>query len=82
MMNRGVSRRQGPAAARTARPAFGLLTLALFVACGLASLQSVFADSIAPEVKADDKATQEMHLRGVEDTMRASEDQRRRIEAG
>jgi murein hydrolase activator len=81
MMNRGVSRRQGPAAARTARPAFGLLTLALFVACGLASLQSVFADSIAPEVKADDKATQEMHLRGVEDTMRASEDQRRRIEA-
>ena len=31
--------------------------------------------------KSDDKATQEMQLRGVEDTMRASEDQRRRIEA-
>jgi murein hydrolase activator len=78
MTNRGLSRREGLAAAR---PSLGLPTLALFVACALAPLQSAFADSIAPEVKTDDKATQEMQLRGVEDTMRASEDQRRRIEA-
>ena len=81
MTNRGLLRRETLAARRAARPAFRLLTLALLVACGLALFQPAFADSIAPEVKSDDKATQEMQLRGVEDTMRASEDQRRRIEA-
>jgi murein hydrolase activator len=81
MTNRGLLRREKLAARRVARPAFRLLTLALLVACGLALFQPAFADSIAPEVKSDDKATQEMQLRGVEDTMRASEDQRRRIEA-
>jgi murein hydrolase activator len=81
MTNRGLLRREKLAARRAARPAFRLRTLALLVACGLALLQPAFADSIAPEVKSDDKATQEMQLRGVEDTMRASEDQRRRIEA-
>ena len=81
MTNRGLLRREKLAARRAARPAFRLLTLALLVACGLALFQPAFADSIAPEVKSDDKATQEMQLRGVEDTMRASEDQRRRIEA-
>jgi septal ring factor EnvC (AmiA/AmiB activator) len=81
MTNRGLLRREKLAARRAARPAFRLLTLALLVACGLALFQPAFADSITPEVKSDDKATQEMQLRGVEDTMRASEDQRRRIEA-
>jgi septal ring factor EnvC (AmiA/AmiB activator) len=39
------------------------------------------ADSDSVSSKADEKAVQEMRLRGVEDTMRASEEQRRRIEA-
>ncbi len=81
MTNRGLSRRERPAARRAAPPAFRLPTLALLVAFSFARLPSAFADSVAPQVKSDDKATQEMQLRGVEDTMRASEDQRRRIEA-
>src|SRR5260370_35795529 len=45
-----------------------------------------FGAPAAPEAKLDDKATQdkatqEMQLRGIEDTMRASEEQRRRLEA-
>jgi septal ring factor EnvC (AmiA/AmiB activator) len=81
MTNRGLSRRERLASRRAALPAFRFLILALLVACSFALIQSAFADSVAPEVKSDDKATQEMQLRGVEDTMRASADQRRRIEA-
>jgi septal ring factor EnvC (AmiA/AmiB activator) len=51
------------------------------LAAGLAALTLLAHADPAPEFKAEDKATQEMQLRGVEDTMRASEEQRRRIEA-
>jgi septal ring factor EnvC (AmiA/AmiB activator) len=51
------------------------IAAALFVAEA-----SVRADPAAAP-KADDKAAQETRLRGVEDTMRAAEEQRRRIEA-
>jgi murein hydrolase activator len=81
MTNRGLSRREGPATSHGATLARGLPALALLAALALGSSQSAFADSIVPNVKGDDKATPEMQLRGVEDTMRASEDQRRRIEA-
>jgi murein hydrolase activator len=40
------------------------------------------AQTPAPAVKTDEKTTHQSELRGVEDTMRASEEQRRRIEAG
>ena len=60
--------------------AAGLAALTLLAAAPLALRQAAQADP-APEFKAEDKATQEMQLRGVEDTMRASEEQRRRIEA-
>ena len=42
---------------------------------------SVRADPDGVGSKTDDKAAQETRLRGVEDTMRASDEQRRRIEA-
>ena len=57
-----------------------LIAPAMLAAVALAPLRSAFADPVAA-AKSDDKATQEMQLRGVEDTMRASEEQRRRIEA-
>ena len=41
----------------------------------------VRADPDGVASKADDKAAQEIRLRGVEDTLRASDEQRRRIEA-
>jgi murein hydrolase activator len=71
----------GETAAANGRAAcsFGLCTLALL--CVLFVGRPALADSAAPDAKKDDKANQEMQLRGVEDTMRASEDQRRRIEA-
>ena len=77
----GLSKRERLTARRAAPPAFRLPAMALWLACSFVLPQSAFADSAAPEVKSDAKATQEMQLRGVEDTMRASEDQRRRIEA-
>ncbi len=42
---------------------------------------SVRADPDGVASKTDDKAAQEIRLRGVEDTLRASDEQRRRIEA-
>ena len=42
---------------------------------------SVHADPDGVGSKSDDKAAQETRLRGVEDTLRASDEQRRRIEA-
>ncbi len=49
---------------------------ALFFAGG-----SVRADPDGSGSKTDEKAAQEIRLRGIEDTMRASDEQRRRIEA-
>jgi murein hydrolase activator len=71
----------GETAAANGRAAssFGLCTLTLLGVLFVA--RPALADSAAPDAKKDDKANQEMQLRGVEDTMRASEDQRRRIEA-
>jgi murein hydrolase activator len=71
----------GETAAANGRAAcsFGLCTLALLFVLSVG--RPALADSAAPDAKKDDKANQEMQLRGVEDTMRASEDQRRRIEA-
>src|SRR5579863_9409320 len=56
------------------------------LAAGLLGLATAtaFADPAtpgAPQAKTDDKANQEMQLRGIEDTMRASEEQRRKLEA-
>jgi septal ring factor EnvC (AmiA/AmiB activator) len=76
MKIRGPSKERTPAARRGAGLALGLPVLAI-----LAALQPALADPPPPAVKTDDKANQEMQLRGVEDTMRASEEQRRRIEA-
>jgi murein hydrolase activator len=81
MRIRGSSQGEMSTASRRARLASGLLALTLVVALVLASAPVVFADPAAPSAKGDDKATPEIQLRGVEDTMRASEDQRRRIEA-
>src|SRR5271170_2316995 len=55
------------------------------VACGGLALAIVALPSLAfadpaPAAPATGDATPQMQLRGVEDTMRASEDQRRRIE--
>jgi septal ring factor EnvC (AmiA/AmiB activator) len=52
--------------------------LAIFAFLAIASPPIARAE---PAAKSNDKATQEQQLLGVEDTMRASEDQRRRIEA-
>ena len=52
--------------------------LTLLACLAVASAPFAWAE---PAAKSDDKAIQEQQLRGVEDTMRASEDQRRRIEA-
>jgi septal ring factor EnvC (AmiA/AmiB activator) len=82
MKIRRPSREEMPAARRKARAVLGFLTLALFAAPELWLRPAALAEpAAAPEVKSDDKAAQEMQLRGVEDTMRASEEQRRRIEA-
>jgi septal ring factor EnvC (AmiA/AmiB activator) len=85
MKIRRSARGETQAASRGPGLAAGVVALAFFAASGLVPLRSAFADPApapAPaQAKSDDKAIQEMHLRGVEDTMRASEDQRRRIEA-
>jgi septal ring factor EnvC (AmiA/AmiB activator) len=73
MKIRGLVSRGGLARGR-AMLAAGILALSLAAA-------PASADPAAPEAKLDDKATQEMQLRGIEDTMRASEEQRRRLEA-
>jgi murein hydrolase activator len=73
---RGLLKEKKPAARRGAGLALGLAALAM-----MAAVQFALADPPAAPAKADDKANQEMQLRGVEDTMRASEEQRRRIEA-
>jgi len=62
------------------RAAAGLGALAFAVA-SLAPGGAVRADPANIVSKADEKAAQELRLRGVEDTMRASDEQRRRIEA-
>jgi septal ring factor EnvC (AmiA/AmiB activator) len=51
------------------------------IAAICAAAPSARADPAAIVSKADEKAAQELKLRGVEDTMRASDEQRRRIEA-
>ncbi|WP_158812462.1 murein hydrolase activator EnvC [Methylocapsa sp. S129] len=88
MKIRGLSRGETLAASGRAglAPSFAALApsfaaLALLILSGVAFPPCAFADPAPPAAKSDDKATQEMQLRGVEDTMRASEDQRRRIEA-
>src|SRR5260370_18037356 len=78
MKIRGLVSRGGLARG-SAMLAAGLLALSL-------AAEPAFGAAAAPEAKVDDKATQdkatqEMHLRGIEDTMRASEEQRRRLEA-
>lgn len=67
---------KGAPTASLGLPALALLCAFAFAGPGLADSAPAPADA-----KKDDKATQEMQLRGVEDTMRASEEQRRRIEA-
>jgi septal ring factor EnvC (AmiA/AmiB activator) len=81
MKIRSASRGERLAAERRTAPALGFAAMALLAASALAFPQSAFADPAPPEPNSDDKAKQEMQLRGVEDTMRASEEQRRRIEA-
>jgi murein hydrolase activator len=81
MKIRSASRGERLAAERRTAPALGFAAMALLAASALAFPQSAFADPAPPEANSDDKAKQEMQLRGVEDTMRASEEQRRRIEA-
>lgn len=76
-----LSRGGKPPARRWGRPAFGFLAVALSAVLCFGPGQFALADPAAPETKSDDKATPQMQLRGVEDTIRASEDQRRRIEA-
>jgi septal ring factor EnvC (AmiA/AmiB activator) len=58
----------------------GMRALAIGAALLLAS-GGVRADPDGVDAKISEKAAQETRLRGVEDTMRASEEQRRRIEA-
>jgi septal ring factor EnvC (AmiA/AmiB activator) len=66
---------------RSAPGAAGLLLLALLGDPAPLFPAAAFADPAAPGAGGDDKSLQEMQLRGVEDTMRASDEQRRRIEA-
>jgi septal ring factor EnvC (AmiA/AmiB activator) len=80
MQIRGSPEAMTPAARRRAAPMLALILPAILAVGAAASLKPAFADPVAA-AKSDDKATQEMQLHGVEDTMRASEDQRRRIEA-
>jgi septal ring factor EnvC (AmiA/AmiB activator) len=83
MQIRGSPEAMTPAGRRRAAPMLALILptiLAALAAGASASPKPAFADPVAAG-KTDDKATQEMQLRGVEDTMRASDDQRRRIEA-
>ncbi|MGA2043086.1 MAG: peptidoglycan DD-metalloendopeptidase family protein [Roseiarcus sp.] len=65
---------------RSAPGAAGLLLLAL-LGDPAPLFPAALADPAAPGAGGDDKSLQEMQLRGVEDTMRASDEQRRRIEA-
>ncbi|MGD0720448.1 MAG: peptidoglycan DD-metalloendopeptidase family protein [Roseiarcus sp.] len=65
----------------SASAAAGLLLLALLGDPSPLSPAAAFADPAAAGAGGDDKSLQEMQLRGVEDTMRASDEQRRRIEA-
>ena len=76
MKIRALARGRGAPGRGRARVALGALALA-----ALAAAAPAFADPAPAVEKSDDKALQEMQLRGVEDTMRASEEQRRRIEA-
>ncbi len=62
------------------RAAAGLRALTIGAAL-LAAGAGARADPDGVPSKADEKAAQELRLHGVEDTMRASEEQRRRIEA-
>ena len=71
MKTRGTLARCASAASAARR-----MTLAVFV---LAAAPA-FAQAPPPAAKADDKAARETELRGLQDTMRASEEQRRRIE--
>jgi murein hydrolase activator len=77
MKIRALSRGGGLAAGGRAALTAGLVALAL----AGSHLARPLADPAPPEVKGDGKATPEVQLRGLEDTMRASEEQRRRIEA-
>jgi murein hydrolase activator len=77
MKIRALSRGRGLAAGGRAALTAGLVALAL----AGSHLARPLADPAPPEVKGDGKATPEVQLRGLEDTMRASEEQRRRIEA-
>jgi septal ring factor EnvC (AmiA/AmiB activator) len=77
---RSLVSRGGLAARGRAALAAGLLALSP-AACDLLRPQTALADPPAPDVKSQDASTQEMQLRGVEDTMRASEAQRRQLEA-
>jgi murein hydrolase activator len=79
MKIRRLSRGERLAAGGRPGLALGFAALVMFAATDLP--RNALADPAVPEAKSDDKATQEMQLRGVEDTMRASEDQRRRLEA-
>jgi septal ring factor EnvC (AmiA/AmiB activator) len=77
MQIRGLANEAGKALGRAA--ACGRLAAAALALCLL--VQGATADPVPSAPPHDDKPTPEMQLRGVEDTMRASEEQRRRIEA-
>src|SRR5579872_2880645 len=63
------------------REAFATKAFAAALA-GLLFAGPAFCQTPQPQAaKADDKAARETELRGLQDTMRASEEQRRRIEA-
>jgi murein hydrolase activator len=53
----------------------GVIALAMVTLAGVA-----FAESLSPDAR-NEKSSQEMQLRGVEDTLQQSDEQRRRIEA-
>jgi murein hydrolase activator len=59
----------------------GALACAVVAAGWLFAATSAHADPHTPEPQQDEKTSHETELRGVEDTMRASDEQRRRIEA-
>jgi septal ring factor EnvC (AmiA/AmiB activator) len=78
MKIRGLSRQS--AGARRRGAIFARLALTALALTALSA--RAFADPAPPAAPSGDaKAAPEMQLRGVEDTMRASEEQRRRIEA-
>jgi murein hydrolase activator len=83
MQIREASKRPAPAPPPAARALIfaGLTAAATLAPFGAFRLQGALADPPAPAEPSDDEAAQKLKLRGLEDTMRASQDQRRRIEA-